>query len=443
MKPQTLKTRTLKTRKLKTSISLLLFFSFLVSCTAVPTPLEQPLDNTRPPRETELTMMETEPPGETEASPETPLPPVPTVDSNLINDSLPPCEVHDPNVWHALVSADGTCHYDHEHKHDPTEGCALATFGEPGAWFGGSQISYPWETSDENHHKHEAYSYLVRCDIPDRERTAWIHAARVQTHADMLPFLLPDGTWAGGFLGRQHSSSVEAEVCTATECGIIRFGGWFNFGDLEVRKGDELLTQCAVLPDLSPDCPHGTGGRRIHYDNPGFPPKIPERGGSFFWYGEPSPTIEEGTAEVLNPVILAIATHDSMADVTLDNLFTPDQAMFCPAMDCSLNGSTLSLHVLKFAISARFDPDGDGFADFNGYTDRYGRLIEGCRTPGLDCVPLIIQHVPVGEYQFRDDTDLGLGAQGARDFDLSPAFLGTGSAWWITWPVRMKEMNMP
>ena len=413
---------------MKTRILLLIILIPLVSCTSSPKPTEQ-ISNAVNSQPSPTVVPETLP-----AS---------TLGISSSDNSLPLCANHDLNEWHGLISTDGNCHYDHEHKHDPMEGCAKSTFGEPGAWFAGKSISYPWQTPDENQYKHEAYGWLVRCDIPAlADQTAWIHAARVQVHADMMPFFMPDGNWMGGYLGRQHSYSVEAEVCSATGCGLIRFGGWGNFGDLEIRQGNEVLTQCAPLSEVSADCPHGPDGRRIHFDGMNFPPKVPNRA-PFFWYSSPLPTVPNGEVEILNPVIVAVATRDSMVDVQLSTLYTPDQAIFCPAFDCPLNGSTLSLHVLQFEISKKFDRDGDNFADFRGYTDRYGMIAAPCTAPALDCVPLILEHVPLGRYQYRDDTNMGIGAAGTRDFDLSPAFLGTGKVWWITWPLRMLEMDMP
>jgi hypothetical protein len=56
----------------------------------------------------------------------------------------PLCEEHDPNKWHPLYDAASGCHYEHEHKHDPNE--VNDIFGAPGAWFGGDELSYPWQT---------------------------------------------------------------------------------------------------------------------------------------------------------------------------------------------------------------------------------------------------------------------------------------------------------
>jgi hypothetical protein len=350
--------------------------------------------------------------------------------------SLPLCADHNPNEYHALVSAVGDCHYDHEHKHDPNAPEVVAIFGPAGEWFGGTSLSYPWQTADENQHKHEAYGWITRMDIPANGRDVWIRDLRVQGHVDSTPFLMPDGSWQGGYLGRFHSYSVEASVCRAGDgaCGIVRFGGWLNYGNLEI----DGQTDCAPLPDLHPLCPHGPGGRRIHFDAPGFPGTIPGKQ-TFFWYGEPS--TEDGSVEVLNPVIVAFALSDAWNETALDTLLDPDEATFCIDGNCHLNGSTIQQHVLQFNVKPQLDPDGDGLADFDGYTDRYGREViggasaTGCTAVSLDCIPLIIESAPVGLVQHRDDTDLGLGPEGSEDFDTSPA-----GEWWIKWPNETADL---
>jgi hypothetical protein len=340
----------------------------------------------------------------------------PTAPATPEPGSLPLCDFHDPDQWHALISEDGSCHYDHEHKHDPNE--VNDIFGKPGAWYGSSSsISFPWETSMENMHKHQAYSWIVRRDIPPRPgEKVWTAAFRVQAHVDATPFQMPDGSWSGGYLGRQHSYSVEALRCRVSDgaCGIVRFGGWLNYGDLEI----DGVTECVPLPNLAPDCPHGPGGRRIHFDFGGTAPKLPRRS-AFFWYGEPAPDGGGGSPELLHPVVIAFATADAWNEVSLDTLYDPLAATFCPEGDCELNGSTIQQHVLQFNVPARLDRSGDGLVTFSGYTDRYGVLADGCEEVTLDCVPVQFRGAPVGRHQYRDDY-YGIPISGTEDFDTSP-----------------------
>ena len=75
---------------------------------------------------------------------------------------------------------------------------------------------------------------------------------------------------------------------------------------------------------------------------------------------------------------------------------------------CPWNGSRYQPHVIGVAFPPRFrsivDPDRDGMADYDGYADRWGMPVQGCDKISLDCVPLVIEHVPLRySYQGRFD----------------------------------------
>jgi hypothetical protein len=73
--------------------------------------------------------------------------------------------------------------------------------------------------------------------------------------------------------------------------------------------------------------------------------------------------------------------------------------------------------------------DSTGFANYNGYTDRYGSPVSGCTSVGLDCVPLSIVHIRPGTYWWRGDPG-GVGDNG-RNYDTSPVRRGVGNVEWI------------
>jgi hypothetical protein len=330
-----------------------------------------------------------------------------------------PDSLHNPNEWHPLVDPVNGCHYDHEHKHDPNEVADI--FGPAGAWFGGTSISYPWQTPDENETKHEAYSWIVRRNIPSNGRDAWIRAFRWQVHATSAPFTGHDGTLHGGYLSRFHSHSLEAQVCNSNgQCGIVRTGGWIDYGNLEIDNIDD----CVYLsgdPSQQEAC-NNLGRRRIHFYNS--TSNIPEHS-SFFWYGRAG--LINGPIPALHPFQVAVATGDNSVNVVPGDLYSLN--FFCPNWDCVLNNSTIQAHVVGFGMSSSFDPDGNGLANFNGYTDRYGVVVNNCTAPGPTCIPLIVQGSPVSLVQHRDDQDLGLNTSGAQDFDTSPP-----GEWWIEYP---------
>lgn len=362
---------------------------------------------------------------DSEIRPPTPtVPPSPTVP---VSD-VPACpeELHNPDEWHPLIDPVNDCHYDHEHKHNPNDVADI--FGPAGAWFGGTSLSYPWETNHENMLKHEAYGWVVRRDIPSGGRAVWIKDFRWQVHATSAPFTNADGSLHGGYLARFHSYSLEAQVCnSAGDCGIVRTGGWIDFGHLEIVG----INDCVYLPsDPSQEetCAN-LGRRRIHYFWEGS--EIPRKS-TFFWYGRAGAM--DGGLPALHPVQVAAATNDGSVNLIPDDLYTLH--FFCPNWDCELNNSTLQAHVVGFATPSRLDPDRDGLADYTGYTDRYGVLVDGCTAPGLDCVPLVLQHAPIGRVQHRDDRDLGISPDLLQDFDTSPP-----GEWWIQYPDQPMPME--
>ena len=63
-----------------------------------------------------------------------------------------------------------------------------------------------------------------------------------------------------GTLTRYHSFSLEAQTCNSSnQCGIVRTGGWIDFGNLEVSED-------GVVPlEGQEDAVNDTARRRIHY----------------------------------------------------------------------------------------------------------------------------------------------------------------------------------
>ena len=61
------------------------------------------------------------------------------------------------------------------------------------------------------------------------------------------------------------------------------------------------------------------------------------------------------------------------------------------------------------------DPDGDGVADWIGFTDRYGVPVTGCRVASLDCVPVTLQGIKTKIGAYRCDRECG---RSYRDYDI-------------------------
>lgn len=323
--------------------------------------------------------------------------------------SMPLCPSHDPTVYHALIDTARGCHYDHEHHDDPNDPASVALFGVAGAWWGGSQsISYPWQTFNnnapcffENICKHNGYKVMVRhgaCVIPASDATGCLTDFREQIH-----FI----AGATDFLARNHSFEFEARGCINNVCGTIQTGGWMDYGCLAGIS--DVAPTYTFIPLPSDPAVCGFNSVREHgFDNAG------NTAHAMVWY-----------AGTNTPVSLAILTSRMFGP--LDHITPTNQLFFCPLFDCEYNGSSLQAHVniVNLTNASVYDPDGNGLVDFNGFTDRYQNVVPACAPLGVDCVPLVIHHLPLGNYQYRDDT------QGVLEptYDTSPV-----GQHWIAFP---------
>lgn len=348
----------------------------------------------------------------------------------------PRCPSHNPHEWHGLWDPARGCHYDHEHKHNPgilydgmppyerAEAQAMLNlFGPPGEWFGGTSISYPWQTfhgsgpdyperphdwnMHENSAKHGGYGWLVRYNIPNYagENTEWVKDFRLQYHAIM-------GT--PGALVRYHSFTLEANVCIASKgCRLMRTGGWIDYGHLIVNG------ETVPLDGQEGD----TDRRRLFYevdDTPSFAGEaylMPT-----FWYGTSSHApLTDHPWESDRPfrkLVIGLASKDVWGNIHADDPAFND--LFCPDYQCNKNGSTIQAHLLHINLLQE---------EFNGYVDRYGAVNEACGAAGLDCIPTMIEPGRLFLTSYRDDVHAGYDALGQREFDLSPP-----GVWWIEFP---------
>jgi hypothetical protein len=188
--------------------------------------------------------------------------------------NAPACPSHNPNTWHGIWDYQRGCHYDHTHGDDPS--LANVYFGTFGALWGGTTISYPFNSGPmENTMKHNGYKVSVRMpgyhpfpkcgtedntDITGDNSDNCVVAARVEYHL------------VGGLMdiiARYHSFFAEIYVCSGksnyTQCGVIRTGGLVDYGQLQaphynarvVRPGGTIdfgdgmmMTYSADGPDL-------------------------------------------------------------------------------------------------------------------------------------------------------------------------------------------------
>jgi len=297
----------------------------------------------------------------------------------------PLCPDHDPRTYHALWDSARGCHYDHHHGDDPH--AVDDIFGtDYYSWAGGS-ISYPWQTVNtqtgclENDCKHNGYIWLVRRDQPCQ--SAYTHGCVVAFRA--LVHAMPS---AHDTSVRYHSAWLEALVCREDDpsvCGIFRSGGWQDTGDLSIDRTRVI------------DYPNSFNRIKLHYLTIG-------NSHSGTWYAG-SPGGQEQRGGMWS---VAVELGDMWGP--LDPADPSRVQYYCtdPSVDCRWNGSTYQPHNIAVGFPPRFrrlvDPDGNRVADYRGYADRWGTPVSGCTTVGLDCVPLIFEHVPLGyDYQGRFD----------------------------------------
>ena len=343
----------------------------------------------------------------------------------------PQCASHNPNQWHAHWDRARGCYYDHEHKDNPgvilpgmtfeeraAAQAAVDVFGAPGHWFGGTSISYPWQTFHgagssyatgpanpamyENGRKHEGYGWIVRTNIAPRS-PHFIKDYRLHYHAI---FASP------GAVTRYHSYSLEANVCKVNEgCRIIRTGGWLDFGHLKI-SGRRI-----TLPDQE-----GDGARQRLHASYRFGSGEYARREDFrtaaVWYGlfthpdqAKSTWRHDDTGKPFRRLAVALETYDAWAEV--DRNDPTQQTFFCPAFDCNKNGSTVKMHRLTLDIVEE---------SFNGYTDRFGLPNADCYRVNLDCIPTTIEQ---GTRFYANANDYGH----PLDYDMSP-----DGVWWLRYP---------
>jgi hypothetical protein len=317
---------------------------------------------------------------------------------------IPPCTNHNDTVWHTLVerNPDGSvkCTYGHEHHDDPK--VLNNIFGPVGALTGGNEISYPWQThsdaGDENAHKHASYKWNVVSVATCTPSNApfGFKNIRAEFHQDGAP----------GALTRYHSYWLEAQTCDPNDTGyggIIKTGGFMDYGRLFVSTAN---ASSEVHIPLAGD-PTSGDDRRLHMGiSNGVVPCC--RNGDFTWYGSNRSNNIPGLRKV--SVRNGLRGEDWGAIDPLNTsaiVFNPN--MWYGSVFKGNNSWQEPMHLLNITVPASLDSS-DGVIDnkvtFTGFTDRYGNILTTtCSPTGPDCVPLYLQNVKVGTYQFRADAN--------------------------------------
>ncbi len=363
---------------------------------------------------------------------------------------------HDRHKWHTLVDPVLKCHYDHHHGDDPNYVSDI--FGEPGAWFGvpGQSLSYPWQTfpaqsktegneqhiaqgTMENDIKHEGYMWVVRRDQPCQAGDGCITDFRLQVHAII---------GAHDATVRWHSYSLELRVCAdgnrPETCGIARHGGWTDTGRL------------FITPENVLDCSHSTEEIFISLpaDTQFYPLDRPESRDEARChptvtqlpaYPSPKPIVEWWTFQH-GRARFQLRSFDPIGNIKRDA--PAEWSFYCTYGDtnCRYNQTIMSVWIgYVYTIPEfpdfgafghiRADSNGDGKADFSGFTNRFGELVGNCTTAGLDCVPIEMNGMTLNAFpdasgRFKEGNYVHHPCESCErvDYDLSPA-----GKQWNTW----------
>lgn len=389
------------------------------------------------------------------------------------NPGAPKCPTHDPNKWHPLWDESRGCYYDHEHGDNPAK--ADSVFGPAGSWWNqgnGGNIGVPWATSEmENSHKHPMAKYYVRvqggykpfpnCGISAETDNSnngtnnnCIKAVRLLSHGGSNPMEA---------LTRNHSMAIEVYITSKksnySKGGILRMGSWLDFGKLQAefystqhkRPGGSVTFPGGMTMEFTADTPEIFG----------------QLGGEPYWFmtlntsiaryrtsqypdsaGEQWSSNEVGPSSLADcapfpvgdqcgnrHVHIAIRSFDSFALLRpAPNVNSPNY--ICPKLmpaNCTYNGATRSLKELAIWIKPSWDSlDGvkDGYVTYSGYTDRWQRMRpEGaCSQIGVDCIPIMMENVPVGYAASR--YNVGLLGKDVTDYDVC----AKAGFWCISFP---------
>lgn len=332
-------------------------------------------------------------------------------------EGVPVCTDHNPAKWHPLVRRDAagkvTCTYTHEHHDDPA--AVNDIFGAPGAWYGSTDsISYPWMTihattgAPENSAKHEGYKWFVRRGLPCAPfggTPACIIAYRTQVH---MRGDVSDQTT------RFHSFLVEAQVQDPQgRRGIVRHGGHLDTGILTsfVDQGRGLV--CPPLEGQIPPgyvftCPTTNSG--IMRESSSLHAPAPHTDWSH-------PTPNWYTTHGITNVSVQL---EQWGPIDYQN---PTIQAFFPSTQLK-NNSRGRVEGMGVLLRGRGLPtDASGLIRTKVYTDRSGKVVGGCGSPSVDCVPLSVEGFPPIDARLSANTGPAVFKE-VREYDVASPVTG-------------------
>jgi hypothetical protein len=206
-------------------------------------------------------------------------------------------------------------------------------------------------------------------------------------------------------LTRYHSAFIAVRVCNVDgRSGILVTGGWQDYG--QRVSGYQGLVLGGLVDQPAPGYASGFAPYLsiTCYDDGGQADCADVSGSLATWTSEADQIVE---GHHLTQILFRVrdATDKIAGSTRLTGPHTfhhicGGSGAYNP-VGCQANNTTGQVHQVFGNVPEAWDTldgEADGRVTYAGYTDRYGRIVQGCSEIGLDCVPLLLNNVPVGKF---------------------------------------------
>lgn len=340
----------------------------------------------------------------------------------------PECTDHSDILYHGLWNEGKGCHYDHTHGTDPSTTIFADIYK---SW--NQQVSYPWQTSNENMMKHKGYINLYTEAKDGCEKTKNANPStnpyenyNCITHA--LYIVHSMGTVLE-MNSRYHSFRAIFRVCNTnnpSECGFVQTGGWSDYGTLHCPYKKE---HCPLIVDPAP----------LASDNGKLPDLVainqpPYRAmdsltsvqralksgilGQFWNSLGPNQIVNEYYPNKYN-VIFGSAWGSPDGWSSVDKVNPTVEHFVCMDGSCKYNHSAFQIFTLRLSKLPK--------GPFSSFTDRQGNISSSCTSESPTCIPFIVSSgVPSGNAILNRVVRIG-NADFAPIYDYDVCFNADGS----------------
>lgn len=337
----------------------------------------------------------------------------------------PLCSSHDPTKYHGIWDDKSGCHYDHTHGIDPSTTIFADIYK---SW--NQQISYPWQTPNENTSKHKGYLYLYTEAKDGCEQfsniTGFYDKYNCITHA--LYVVHSMGT-VMEMNARYHSFRAVFRICdkaTKTQCGFVQTGGWSDYGVLDCPY---KKAQCPLPVDPVPlSTDNGKLPDNVAFNQPPYRAMDPVadldrslKSGIMqqIWSSiGPNPSIAAYYPDPFNRFFGSVwASSDGWGPI--DPAMPSMDNFICKDGSCKYNHSQFQIFTLRLTNVPK--------GPFAGFTDKKGNISSSCKSESADCIPLVTTSgTPEGNAVLNRAARVGK-AEYAQIYDYDVCFNEDGS----------------